>query len=494
MREFFPSLLKKQQGNGLGGKAVSSRWLALALLCLAQFMVVLDVQIVVIALPAIQRAFAISQTNLQWAINAYVLLFGGLLMLAGRAADLFGRRRFFIGGLLLFALASLGCALARSEAWLIAARALQGLGAACISPAALALLTSIFPAGPERNRALGWWGAAAPLGGVSGLLLGGLLTSGPGWPWVFFINVPIGLLGAILAPLILRESRAPGAARLDISGALTGTTGLAAFIYGLTQVQAVGIGAPQTLGALALALAFLLAFVVIERRVHDPLVPFGIFRRRTFTGAMLISLLITFITTPPSFFATLYLQQIVGTSPFLTGLAFLPESLSIAVCSVLAARLTTRLGTRWSMMIGMSALILSMLLLAQLSVNDGYWHALLPGFVVLGFGLGVASVAATSAGMAQVNAAEQGLVAGLLNTAAQLGTALGLALLDIIAASSTAILKSSGETDANALIAGFRWAFAVSAGVAIVGVLVAAFVVDHHSNSGSQQEQHPDQV
>src|SRR5947209_6968431 len=271
MRQLFPSLMKKQQGNG-ERKTVSSRWLALALLCIAQFMVVLDVQVVVIALPAIQREFAISQANLQWVINAYVLLFGGFLMLAGRAADLFGRRRFFTCGLLLFALASLGCGLARSEAWLIAARALQGLGAACISPAALAQLTSIFPQGPERNRALGWWGAAAPLGGVSGLLLGGLLTSGPGWPWVFFINVPIGLLGVILALLVLKESRAPGAARLDIGGALTGTIGLAALIYGLTQLQAVGIDALQTLGALVLALASLITFVIVERRVHDPLV------------------------------------------------------------------------------------------------------------------------------------------------------------------------------------------------------------------------------
>jgi MFS family permease len=272
MRQFFLSLLKKQQGNDPGGKAVPSRWLALALLCIAQFMVVLDVQVVVIALPAMQREFSISQTNLPWIINAYALLFGGLLILAGRAADLFGRRRFFIAGLLLFALASLGCGLARSEAWLIATRALQGLGAACISPAALAQLTSIFPQGPERNRALGWWGAAAPVGGVTGLLLGGLLTSG--------------------------------------------------------------------------------------------------------------------------------------------------------------------------------------------------------------------------AGMAQVKEAEQGLVAGLLNTAAQLGRVLGYALLDIIATSATAILKSSGYTDTSALIAGFRWAFVVSAGVAIVGVLVSAFVVDRHPNAGSPLEQH----
>jgi EmrB/QacA subfamily drug resistance transporter len=494
VRQFFLSSLKKQQGNRISSKAASLRWFALALLCLAQFMVVLDVQVVAIALPAIQREFAIAQVNLPWVVNAYVLLFGGLLMLTGRAADLFGRRRFFITGLLLFALAALGCGLARSEAWLIATRALQGLGAALISPAALALLTSIFPAGPERNRALGWWGAAAPLGGVSGLLLGGLLTSGPGWPWVFFINVPIGLLGALLALLVLPESRAPNAARLDISGAITGTTGLAALIYGLTQIQAVGIDAPQTLGALALALAFLLAFVVIERRVHDPLVPFGIFRQRSLTGATLVSLLLTFITSPPLFFGTLYLQQVVGTSPVLTSLAFLPESLSIAVCSMLGARLTTRLGTRWSMMIGMSVLVLSMVLLAQLSVREGYWHALLPGLVVLGFGLGVASIAATSAGMTQVNAAEQGLVAGLLNTAAQLGTALGLALLDLIAASSTAILKSSGYTDATALVAGFRWAFFVSAGVAVVGVLVVVFVIDHHPSSRSQQKQHPQQT
>lgn len=485
MRQFFPSFPKKPHGTELGGKAVSSQWVALALLCIAQFMVVLDVQVVVIALPAIGREFAMSQTSLQWVINAYVLVFGGFLMLAGRAADLFGRRRFFIGGLLLFALASLGCGLARSETWLIAARTLQGLGAACISPAALAQLTSIFTEGPVRNRALGWWGAAAPVGGVSGLLLGGLLTSGPGWPWVFFINVPLGLLGAFLAPLILPESRAPRTARLDIGGAITGTTGLAAFIYGLTQMQAMGIAAPQTLLALALALVLLVAFVVIERRVPDPLVPFGIFRLRTLTGAIIISLLLTFLTSPPSFFATLYLQQVVGASPFLTGLAFLPESLTIAICSVLGARLSTRLGARSTMIIGMSALILTMLLLAQLSAQDGYLHALLPGFVVLGFGLGVGSVAATSAGMAQIKSEEQGLVAGLLNTAAQLGTVLGLALLDIIAASSTAFLKRSGSTDSVALLDGFRVAFAVSAGVAIVGVLVSVFVVDRHLHSGS---------
>ncbi|GCE07292.1 MFS transporter [Dictyobacter aurantiacus] len=474
MPRFIPAPPEKQQTNDSLSSTPSSRWLALVLLCVAQFMVVLDVQVIVIALPAIQRQFAITQTDLQWIITAYVLLFGGLLMLAGRAADLFGRRRFFITGLLLFSFASLGCGLARSETWLIAARALQGLGAACISPSALAQLTSIFPAGPERNRALGWWGAAAPLGGVSGLLLGGLLTSGPGWPWVFFINVPLGLVGATLSPFILRESRAPGAARLDIAGALTGTVGLAALIFGLTQMQSLGIGAPPTLLALALALIFLLAFAFIERRVHAPLVPFAIFRRRTLTVSILVSLLLTFLTSPPSFFATLYLQQIVGASPFLTGLAFLPESLCIAVCSVIGARLTTRLGTRRSMVIGMGALLLSMLLLTTLSLGDGYLHALLPGFIVLGFGLGVGSVAATSAGMARIDDTEQGLVAGLLNTAAQLGTVLGLALLDIIAATATTMLKSISGTDIAALIGGFRWAFIVSAAVALAGILITS--------------------
>jgi MFS family permease len=281
------------------------------------------------------------------------------------------------------------------------------------------------------------------------------------------------------------ESRASGATQLDIGGAMTGTTGLAALIYGLTQIQAVGIDAPQTLGSLAIALVFLMAFIVIERRVHTPLVPFGIFRLRTLTGATLVSLLLTFITSPPLFFGTLYLQQVVGASPFLTGLAFLPESLSIALCSALGAGLTTRLGARWSMMIGMSVLILSMLLLAQLSVMDGFWHALLPGLVVLGLGLGVASVASTSAGMAQISAAEQGLFAGLLNTAAQIGTALGLALLDTVAASSLSMLKSWGYTDTSALVESFRWAFFVSAGVAGVGVLVALLVIDKHTNSRS---------
>lgn len=403
-------------------------WLALALLCVAQFMVALDVQIVAIALPAIQRDLNVSQANLQWVVSAYVLTFGGFLLLAGRLADLFGRRRVFMLGFGLFTLASLGCGLARTELLLNLARAAQGLGAAFIAPAALSLLTTTFSEGPRRNYALGVWGTAAPLGGAAGFLLGGVLTDGPGWPWVFLVNVPIGLLTLAVAPALLAESREENATRrVDLGGAVAGTSGLVLLVYGLTQAEGAGFSAPRTLGLLGLALALLCLFYIIETKVKNPLVPFAIFRRRNLTGANLIYLVLTAVNGPILFLLTLYLQGPLGYTSLEAGLAFLPASLVLAAAAPFGAWLTGRAGYRLTMAAGTFALGIAALLFARISVGGSYLTDLLPGLVLLGVGLNVASVAATVAGTARTSASQQGLASGLLNTSAQVGTALGLA-------------------------------------------------------------------
>ena len=460
--------------------AVTRRdWLALALLCAAQFMVALDVQIVAIALPAIQRDLGVSQANLQWVVSAYVLTFGGFLLLAGRLADLFGRRRLFMLGFGLFTLASLACGLSQSELLLNLARAVQGLGAAFIAPAALSLLTTTFSEGSQRNYALGVWGTAAPLGGAAGFLLGGVLTSGPGWPWVFLVNVPIGLLTLILAPALLTESHDQHATRtLDLGGALLGTTGLVLLVYGLTQAEQVGFGSPRTLGLLGGALALLGLFYVVETRVNNPLVPFTIFRRRNVTGANFIYLVLTAVNGPTLFLLTLYLQGPLGYTPLAAGLAFLPASLVLAAAAPLGAWLTGRIGSRFTMAAGTFVLGMAALLFARVSVGGSYLTDLLPGLMLLGVGLNVASVAATVAGTAQLGADEQGLASGLLNTSAQVGTALGLAALVALSATRTEVSLAAGTPSAEALVSGLRVAFLAGGGLAIFGAIAVLVIMD----------------
>ncbi len=325
--------------------AEQRRWIALALLAVAQFVVVLDASIVNVALPTIGRALDFSQGNLQWVVNAYVLTFGGFLLLGGRVADLLGRRRVFMGGLILFALASLAGGLAQSEGQLIVARAVQGLGAAILSPAALSIVTTTFRDGAERNKALGVWGAVAGAGGAAGVLLGGILTDTIGWEWVFWVNVPVGIGAAALTPTLIAESRAATATRtFDLAGAVTVTAALSVLVYALVDANSAGWGSPADVGLLALSLALLGGFVVAELRSRAPLVPFSFFADRTRTGANVVGLLVGASLFSMFFFISLYMQQVLGYSPIKAGLSYLPLALSIIVSAGVASQLVTRVG------------------------------------------------------------------------------------------------------------------------------------------------------
>jgi EmrB/QacA subfamily drug resistance transporter len=455
------------------------RWAALALLCVAQFIDVLGVTIVIVALPAIGRDLGLAEQDLHWVASIYALCFGGVLLLAGRAADLYGRRRLFSTGLALFTVASLACGLAGSPAMLVGARALQGLGAAVAVPAALSLLTTTFPDGPERARALGVWTAAAAGGGVSGFFLGGVLTGTLGWHWVFWVNVPVGLLGLALTPVLLTEhrDRAP-ARRLDLAGAATGTAGLVLLVYGFTRAEQAGFAAVGTLGTLALAAVLLAGFWLVEGRVTDPLVPRRLFRSRELVGANLAAFTLTAVTSPAGVLGTLYLQQALGYSPTVTGLALLPFSLAAIGGSFAGAWLTARLQARTTMALGLVTITAAMLLLSRIPTQR---HSGLPwlvaGVVIAGLGLTCASVASTAAGTAAAAAAEQGLASGLLNTAAQIGTAVGIAALVTVAAARTTALAGPGNPTPAQLVHGFRLAFLAAAIVALLGTFAALLLV-----------------
>ena len=321
------------------------RWIALALLCSAQFVVVLDASIVNVALPSIGKALDFSQSNLAWVVNAYVLTFGGFLLLGGRMADLLGRRRVFMAGLIVFALASLAGGFSNSEGQLIVARAVQGLGAAILSPAALSIVTNTFRDGAERNKALGVWGAVAGSGGAAGVLLGGVLTDTLGWEWVLWVNVPIGLLAAALAPALILESRSESMTRsFDVAGAVTVTAGLSLLVYALVDATDAGWGSTQTIGLLAVSAALIAIFVAIESRSASPLVPFKIFRLRTLTGANVVGLLVGASLFSMFFFISLYMQQVLGYSPIKAGFSYLPLAITIIISAGVASQLVTRVG------------------------------------------------------------------------------------------------------------------------------------------------------
>lgn len=463
--------------SGITDTRSSCRWAALTLLCVAQFVVTLDVTIVFVALPSIQQDLGFSQANLQWVVSTYALFFGGFLLLAGRVADLYGRRLIFMVGFALFASASLVCGLVGSQAVLVAFRAAQGLGAAVVSPAALSILITTFPEEEEREKAIGVWTAVAAGGAALGLIAGGVITEGLGWGWVFFINVPVGALGLLLAPALLEESRdASAPPRLDAVGAVTVTAGLLSLIYALARAEETGFSS-GTVGTLALSSALLAVFFFTERRVAKPLVPFGIFRSGNLAGASLVAFALTAAASPTGFFGTIYLQRILGLSPIATGLAFLPFTLAVIAGSFLGARLAGKVGTRTTMVLGMCSLAVGMILYSGISVEGGYLSYLLPGFVVVGSGLGLASVGSTIAGTSAVTGSAQGLVSGVLNTAAQVGTALGLAVLVTVASARTDALIGGADPTSTALIEGFRWSFFGGAGVAILGALVALLLV-----------------
>jgi EmrB/QacA subfamily drug resistance transporter len=459
---------------------IERRWVALILLCFAQFIVVLDASIVNVALPSIGEALNFSQANLAWVVNAYVLTFGGFLLLGGRLADLLGRRRVFISGLLLVAAASLVAGFAANEGQLIAARAAQGLGAALISPSALSIITNTFRDGAERNKALGAWGAVAGAGGAAGVLLGGILTDGPGWEWVLWINVPVALVVAALAPRLIPESRSESATRhFDTAGAVSVTAGLSVLVYALVDAAEAGWGSSQTVGLLALAAALIAAFVAIELRSRAPLIPFRIFRLRTLTGANIVGLMVGGSLFSMFFFITLYMQQVLGYDPIDAGLAYLPLAVMITVASGVASQLVTRIGFKPVLAAGMAMIAAALVWFSQVSVGGDFVGDILGPSLLAAAGLGFAFVTTTIAAVSGVREEESGLASGLINTSQQIGGALGLAVLATIANSRSEDLVASGDGSGltNALNEGFQSAFLAGAGIAALGLVLTLVLI-----------------
>jgi EmrB/QacA subfamily drug resistance transporter len=469
--------------------------LALILLAMTQFVIVIDAAIVNVALPSIGAHLHFSRDDLSWVVNAYTLTFGGFLLLGGRLADLLGRRRMFMAGLVLFSLASFAGGIAQSEPWLIAARAVQGLGAAIVSPAALSIITTTFAEGPERNRALGIWGAVAGAGGAAGVLLGGILTSGLSWRWVLFVNVPIGIAAAALAPRLLAESRAEGGAQaFDFPGAVTVTAGVSLLVYAVVDAVNAGWGSAATVLRLAGSAVLLITFVVIEVRQRDPLMPFSIFRLRTLRGANIVGLLIGMSLFSMFFFISLYLQDVLHFSPIKTGISYLPLSVGIILSAGLASQLVTRLGFKPPLLTGLLLVAGGLVWFAQVPGTGGsYWADVLGPSLLAAVGLGFSFVSVTIAAVAGTRPHEAGLASGLINTSQQVGGALGLAILATVANSRTQSLLHAGVDTSVALTKGYDRAFLVGAGFAIVGAILAAVLISsRESRAHARAAQHAD--
>jgi len=438
---------------------------------------VLDVAIVNVALPSIQQDLGFSQEDLQWVISAYALLFGGFLLLGGRAADLLGRRRVFLAGLIVFSVASLLSGLAWSEGALIGSRALQGLGSAIISPAALSILTTTFAEGRDRNRALGAWGAVGAFGAVAGVLLGGILTDLLSWEWIFYVNVPVGIGAFVLTPLLLAESRDARAASFDLPGAALVTGGLVVLVYALTQANDYGWGSAETIGFFAASAALLAAFVAWESRTRDPLMPFSIFRLRTLVGANVAGVILGTVIFSMFLMLTLYMQQVLDYSPLSTGIAYLAVAGTTIIWSAVAANLVTRVGVKPVLVAGMAFLTAGLAYFTQVTVGGSYVVDLLPGFLLIAIGMGFSFVPISIAALAGVRPSEAGLASGLINTSQQIGGALGIAALSALATSTTDDALAGGGAPQFALTDGFQAAFVGGACVALVGVLVALVIV-----------------
>src|SRR2546421_5164946 len=463
--------------------AQQRRWIALILLCVAQFVVVLDASIVNVALPTIGSALHFSEGNLPWVVNAYVLTFGGFLLLGGRVADLLGRRRVFMGGLVLFAVASLLGGLSSTSGQLIAARAVQGLGAALLSPAALSIITTTFADGAERNKAFGVWGAVAGSGGAAGVLLGGVLTQGLGWEWVLWVNVPIGLIAAALAPVLLAEARPVDQRRhFDLAGAASITAALSLLVYALLDANSAGWGSTKTISLLAISVALLGVFVAIERRSPSPLVPFRIFRLRTLTGANVTGVLIGASLFSMFFFISLYMQQVLGYDAIKAGLSYLPLAVSIILAAGVASQLVTRVGFKPVLAAGMALIATGLIWFSQISVHGSFLADILGPSLLAAVGLGFAFVPVTIAAVAGVDDHEQGLASGMINTAQQVGGALGLAVL---AAISTSVIGTSH--DPAVLTRGFHSAFLAGAGIALLGLLATLSLIRNRDSRAHTQ-------
>jgi EmrB/QacA subfamily drug resistance transporter len=449
----------------------------LVLACLAQFMVILDVSVVNVALPAIRGGLHFSEQDLQWVVNAYTVAFAGFLLLGGRAADLLGRRRVFVAGLLLFGAASLAGGLAQSQAMLIGARAVQGLGGAVIAPASLSILTTTFAEGAARNRAVGIWGAMGGAGGAAGVLLGGVLTDLLGWRWILFINVPIAIAAAIAAErYIAAGTDAEVSRRFDLPGALSATVGLSLLVLGIVRTDSTGWGAPGTLGLMGGGIALLIAFVFIEGWfAKAPLMPLRIYRSRTLSASNLVVLLVGGATFGMWFFVSLYLQQVLGYSPIKAGLAFLPMTLCIVAGSAFASRAVNRMSAKPLLVTGMAAQAVGLLLFTQVQVGGSYFGDIFAPSLLVAIGIGLSFVPATISAVSGVASHEAGLASGLVNTSRLFGGALGLAILAAIAAGRTNSDLHHAASAHAALTSGFQLAFLVAAVFALAGGLVAAF-------------------
>jgi EmrB/QacA subfamily drug resistance transporter len=457
-----------------------ARNLALALLAMTQFVIVIDASIVNVALPSIGHGLHFAEADLSWVVNAYTLTFGGFLLLGGRLADLLGRRRMFMIGLVLFSLASLLGGVAQSSGWLVTARAAQGLGAALVSPAALSILTTTFAEGADRNRALGVWGAVAGAGGAAGVLLGGILTDALSWRWVLFVNVPIGIAAATVAPRLLLESHADDGTRsFDLPGAITVTGGLALLVYALVDAVNAGWSSTATILRLAGAGLLLAAFLTIEARRRRPLMPFSIFRLRTLRGANVVGLLIGMSLFSMFFFVSLYMQQVLHYSPLKTGVSYLPLAVGIILSAGAASQLVTRLGFKPTLIGGLLLVAGGLFWFSQVSPTGGsYLSDILGPSLLAAFGLGLSFVPVTIAAVTGTRPEEAGLASGLINTAQQVGGALGLAILASVANSRTHHLAASGVHDpAVALTKGFQVAFTVGGGFALAGALLAGLLI-----------------
>jgi EmrB/QacA subfamily drug resistance transporter len=453
------------------------KWFALALLSVVQFMVVLDIAIVNVALPSIKVDLGFSEENLQWVISAYALVFGGFLLLGGRAADLLGRRRLFLSGLVVFTLASLFAGLAWSEASLITARSIQGLGAAIITPAALSILSTTFSEGRERNIALGVWGAVGGFGAAAGVLLGGVLTDGLGWEWIFFVNVPVGVISFIVAPMLLKESRDASVTSFDALGAILVTGGLSSLVYAITQAGSNGWTGTTTLAFFAAAVVLLVGFLVWEQRHPEPLMRLGILRIKTVTGANVAGFILGTATFSLFLMLTLYMQQVLGYSAMKTGVGYLAVAGTAIFTSAIAAQLVTRIGVKPVLVIGMTSLTAGLVYFTQVSVHGSYLGDLLPGFLLVALGLGFSFVPISIAALAGIQPAEAGLASGLINTTQQIGGALGIAALSTIATSRTSDAIAGGATQASAAVTGFHTAFVAGGIVAAVGIVAALVLI-----------------
>jgi EmrB/QacA subfamily drug resistance transporter len=463
--------------------ATRRRWLALAVLAVAQFMIFLDETVVNVALPSIKTSLGFSEPSLAWVINAYVLVFGGLILLGGRAADLAGRRRIFLTGTAIFGAASLLDGLAASQGMLIGARALQGLGAALATPAALALVTGLFPAGAQRTKALTMWGALSGLGFATGVLLGGVITQAASWRWVFFINVPIALAGLLVVPRLVAESRNPGQRGFDVAGAAAITAGMTALVYTLLQGASYGWTSATTIGLVAGAAILLAAFAVIESKAAAPLVPRGFLHRRTTLVPNVLQWLLTVSAFSSFFMLTLYLQQVLGYTPLQAGLGYIPLAAAVVAASLTASKLIPRVGPRPLVITGLAAAGTGLGLLGHVPAGATYAANILPGLVLIGFGAGLSFVSINTAALARVQETVAGLASGLLSSAAQLGGAVGLAVIVALATTRSSALLRTGATAVTAQAAGLRLGFLLAAAVALVASAIAAIALQRRKTN-----------